>query len=75
MVPGSRQVAGGTVDLNPIENLWTILDLSCKDRNPQNEQELFEILEQAWHQLNPDTLYKLVASMPRRCADVIANNG
>jgi transposase len=62
-------------DLNPIENLWTILDLSCKDRNPQNEQELFEILEQAWHQLNPDTLYKLVASMPRRCADVIANNG
>lgn len=29
-------------DLNPIENLWAILDKRLKDRKPQNEEELFE---------------------------------
>ena len=33
-------------DLNPIENLWLILDMRCKDRRPQSEQELFEILQE-----------------------------
>ena len=31
-------------DLNPIENLWSILD---KDRAPKNENQLFEVLQVA----------------------------
>mmetsp|Transcript_6823 Transcript_6823/g.6127 ORF Transcript_6823/g.6127 Transcript_6823/m.6127 type:complete len:310 (+) Transcript_6823:140-1069(+) len=32
-------------DLNPIENLWAILDKKCKMRKPQNENQLFEYLK------------------------------
>ncbi len=32
-------------DLNPIENLWTILDDLSKDRRPNTDAELFEILQ------------------------------
>ena len=34
-------------DLNPIENLWSILDQRTKFRKPSNEKALFECLEQA----------------------------
>lgn len=62
-------------DLNPIENLWTILDNKCQNRNPQNEAELLEMLQTAWYDLAPEILDKLVCSMPRRCAAVIENDG
>ena len=62
-------------DLNPIENLWSILDMRCKERRPQSEQELFEVLQEGWNALPVDTLTKLVDSMPRRCAEVIASKG
>ena len=39
-------------DSNPIENLWSVLDQKVKDRRPQNEQELFRVLEQAWNSLD-----------------------
>jgi hypothetical protein len=32
-------------DLNPIENLWSILDQQTRERRPQTEEELFEILQ------------------------------
>ena len=32
-------------DLNPIENLWSILDKRLQDRKPKNEAELFEMLK------------------------------
>ena len=35
-------------DLNPIENLWSIIDFRMKDRTPANENELFEILKDGW---------------------------
>ena len=34
-------------DLNPIENLWGQLIRLTQDRNPQNEDELFDILKHA----------------------------
>ena len=62
-------------DLNPLENLWSILDMRCKERRPQSEQELFEVLQDGWNALPVDTLTKLVDSMPKRCAQVIASKG
>ena len=62
-------------DLNPIENLWSILDAKCRFRTPNNETELFRCLQDAWHSLEPSTLYKLIESMPRRCAAVITARG
>jgi hypothetical protein len=62
-------------DLNPIENLWSILDGVLTDRRPQNENELFETLQNAWNELNITILRNLVDSMPRRIAEVIAARG
>jgi transposase len=62
-------------DLNPIENLWSILDLKTKERKPQNEQELFETLETAWYELDRDLLTRLVDTMPERVRKVIESKG
>jgi hypothetical protein len=53
-------------DLNPIENLWSILDHNLKDRRPNNEAELFEELKRGWEALPESILTRLVDSMPRR---------
>ena len=62
-------------DLNPIENLWAILDHRAKDRCPRNEDELYDLLQEAWNALDVETLTKLADSMPARIQAVIANNG
>lgn len=62
-------------DLNPIENLWAILDSTCRNRDCKNAAELFETLQNAWNSLPVDILRRLVDSMPRRCADVIKSKG
>ena len=53
-------------DLNPIENLWGQLNRLSKDRNPQNEDELFENVKNAWHSMSGEYLHKLVESMRNR---------
>ena len=62
-------------DLNPIENLWSILDANLKNRTPQNEAELLEILQEGWRNLPTDLLEHLSDSMPRRIEAVIAARG
>jgi hypothetical protein len=62
-------------DLNPIENLWAILNKEAADRKPQNDDDLFAALETAWYNIDRSILEKLVDSMPRRCALVIKSNG
>jgi transposase len=62
-------------DLNPIENLWSIVDRQCKHRRPTTKVELFEIIKQAWQNIPQTLLEKLVDSMPDRCAAVIENKG
>ncbi len=62
-------------DLNPIENLWSYMDRQMKDRNPQNETQLFAIIKECWESLSTDLLSSLVESMPRRCEAVIKSKG
>lgn len=62
-------------DLNPIENLWSILDRQCKKRACKSPNELFQTLKDSWNQISTDTLEPLVCSMPARCAAVIAAKG
>jgi hypothetical protein len=61
--------------LNPIENLWSILERACKDRRPNTAEELFNCLKEAWRALPVDLLERLACSMPRRCQEVIDNDG
>eukprot|EP01038_Epipyxis_sp_PR26KG_P017607 gene17607-24461_t len=62
-------------DLNPIENLWSIIDQKIKLRRPNNEEDLFEIIQNTWNNLDTTLLTKLADSMPARVRAVIANNG
>lgn len=62
-------------DLNPIENLWSILDLNTQARKPSNEEELFQILHTGWEQLNANVLRNLVGSMHRRCEAAVKSRG
>lgn len=62
-------------DLNPIENLWSILDRQCSKRTCNSAAELFQTLQACWNQISVDTLDQLVCSMPARCAAIIAANG
>ena len=62
-------------DLNPTENLWSILDKKCQDRRPQSEQELFDVLQEGWKALQVEELTKIIDTMPQRCAAIIASKG
>ena len=63
-------------DLNPIENLWHRIGVIVSREKPKTKRELTECLIAAWHRvITPAELEKLVSSMPRRIAAVIANKG
>jgi hypothetical protein len=62
-------------DLNPIENLWSILNRAADNRTCNDTDELFEVLKDAWESISVDILHNLVESMPRRLALVIKEKG
>ena len=62
-------------DLNPIENLWFLVDRMAKARSCNTALDLFEALEAAWKAVPLDYLQKLIDSMPRRVQAVIKAKG
>lgn len=62
-------------DLNPIENLWAILDNKVDKTDVTNKQNYFAALTKAWDELDPQHLRNLVESMPKRCQLVIEAKG
>ena len=62
-------------DLNPIEHLWGELKRRLRGQNVTNKAALLEILMSEWQNMPTILLQNLIASMPRRCAAVIAANG
>ena len=54
-----------TPDLNPIENLWDVLDKTLRSGPtlPSSIQELGEKLMQHWTEINLVTLQKLIETM------------
>ena len=62
-------------DLNPIENLWAILDNKVDKTDVTNKQTYFAALERAWNELDPRYLRNLVESMPKRLQAIIKAKG
>lgn len=62
-------------DLNPIENLWEIVNQRIDRNNVRNTNELFINIKEAWSSIPATIINNLIASMPRRCAAVIKNSG
>lgn len=62
-------------DLNPIENLWDIVDRRINRDFCKNSDDLFRQVENAWSGISGEILSNLIESMPRRCKEVLKNNG
>lgn len=62
-------------DLNPMENLWSILDQKMDKSTVTNKTLLFEELIKTWEQLDQHYLQNLFESMPRGLQAVICAKG
>lgn len=62
-------------DLNPIENLWEIVNKRVDRSEVRSKDELFNQIVKAWNEIPPTTITNLIESMQRRCEAVIKNNG
>ena len=72
-------------DLNPIKNLWTMFKDAFHKRlieegikpstRPEVLKKVYMLLEEVWRDQGMELINKLIESMPRRCAAVIAAGG
>jgi hypothetical protein len=62
-------------DLNPIENIWSLLKRSLRGRVFANLQDLELAVIEFWERLPQNVPQSCVHSMPRRCRKVIQANG
>lgn len=62
-------------DLNPIENLWTILKKRVHDRKPGNLRELERISKEEWANIPSEFCQNLIVSYEKRLNAVIKNKG
>lgn len=63
-------------DLNPIEHIWSDLKTRLgKRQRASNRDDLWETILEEWEMTDPSLCRRLVESMPRRCAAVIAAKG
>lgn len=64
-------------DLNPIENLWSILKqkLYAGGRQFTNKEDLWREIEKICEKITPDTINKLTSSMDRRLLRVVDKRG
>jgi hypothetical protein len=62
-------------DLNPIENLWSILKQRVESRLARTVDEVEQVLREEWEALDQSLLTRLAQSMPNRCKAVVHNRG
>ena len=62
-------------DLNPIENLWDLIDDQLRTMSPKNLMQLKHMIEQIWVNFQPSTCKGLVDSMPRRLQQCLIIHG
>jgi transposase len=64
-------------DLNPIENLWSIVEQKVHKRKPPPSSltQLERMVKEEWRAIDRDVIHNLIESMPRRIEAVIEANG
>jgi transposase/predicted transcriptional regulator len=64
-------------DLNPIENLWDIIDrkLRRRDIKLNNKEELWEAVKREWYSLDKEIIRNLYLSMTKRIDDLLKSKG
>ena len=67
--------SGNSPDVNPIDNLWSILKKQVDKQKPKNCDKLQALIMQEWVAISQDLAQKLISSMPGRIAEVLKNKG
>ena len=62
---------GNSPDLNPIENLWSILKKKVDKLKPTNCDQLRALIRQEWMAISQDLAQKMISSMPEQTAEVM----
>ena len=63
-------------DLNPIEHIWGFRKQELWKRpRASNSNELFQILEDIWGEIDPNFIKSLINSMKNRITTLLAANG
>ena len=64
-------------DLNPIENLWSILKREVYSAGKQysSKEDLWNAINTTAKGISSDTIKKLTSSMDRRLLSVVSNHG
>lgn len=62
-------------DLNPIENLWHVLQQAVSARGPWGRQDLYKFIREEWDQLDQFMINQLVRSYRRRCEQCVERGG
>ncbi len=62
-------------DLNPKENLWSIVKRKMRNKRPKNADKLKATVKETWASITPQQCHKLISSMSRRIEAVIKAKG
>ena len=62
-------------DINPIENLWSIVKINVERRRPKNLAELKCFMVEEWEGISDSVIKNLIDSMKRRCEAIIERDG
>ena len=62
-------------DMNPIENVWKILNERATEKNPRNIKELWTNLKGEWEKISIDECKTLICLGNKRCQAVIESKG
>ena len=64
-----------TPDMNPIENIWKLLNERAKEKYSRNVEELWNNLKGEWEKISVDEYKTLIGSCRKRCQAVIESKG
>jgi len=74
-VPEVIEWPSNSPDLNPIENLWSIVKDRVEKRMPKNLDDLERFMAEEWNNIPTTVLNNLIKSMKHRCDLVIELGG
>lgn len=62
-------------EINPIENVWTVLKAFVEKKNPQSKHELIQYIQESQHEITISLRRNLMSSISRRLAACFENRG
>ena len=63
------------LDMNPIEDIWKLLNERAKEKNPINVEELWTNVKRKWEKISVDECNTSIRSCRKRCQAVIESKG